>query len=234
VKQPTGSAHLGYGSFGTVNGGFDVGMGSEKFGNFFSASALRSGRYLDAPEFRPFHDIGNNGTFFDRIDLQPHASDSFHLNLFGARSWFQTPNTFDQQQVNQDQRQKIVSWNIAPGWTHLFSPALLLTANAFVRQDQVHYYPSADPFNDQPDTASQTRRLTNTGARIDLSYNKGIHNIKGGFQFTRTFLSENFRFGITDPTNNPVCFDSSGDPVLDPRSPIPRSASVPDSRRIRT
>jgi hypothetical protein len=216
LKQPTGGAHLSYGSFGAVNGGFDLGLGSEKFGNFFSTNGLRSGRYLDSPEFRPFHDIGNNGTFFDRIDLQPHAADTFHLDLFGAHSWFQTPNTFDQQQVNQDQRQKIFSWNVAPGWTHLFSPELLLTANGFVRQDQVHYYPSADPFADQPNTAAQTRRLTNTGARIDLSYSKGIHNFKTGFQFTRTFLSENFRFGITDPANNPVCFDGAGDPVLDP------------------
>jgi hypothetical protein len=110
----------------------------------------------------------------------------------------------------------IRSWNVAPGWTHLFSTALLLTANGFVRQDQVRYSPSADPFADQPGTISQTRRLTNTGGKVDLSYTKGIHNLKAGFQFTRTFLSEAFQFGITNPTNNPVCLDSAGDPALDP------------------
>jgi hypothetical protein len=213
--KPTGSFSVGYGSFGTPIANFNIATGSQKWGNFFSASGMRSGRYLDAPEFHPLHDIGNNGNFFDRVDFQPDSKNTFHLDLFGARAWFQTPNTIDQQSTNQDQRQMIRSWNVAPGWTHLFSPSLLLTANGFVRQDQVRYHPSADPFADQPETVSQARRLTNTGGRLDLSYTKGIHNVKGGFQFTRTFLSEDFRFGITDPSNNPVCLDGAGDPVLD-------------------
>jgi hypothetical protein len=214
--KPTGSFSVGYGSFGTPTASFNLGVGSQKWGNFFSANGMRSGRYLDSPEFRPLHDIGNNGNFFDRLDFQPDSKNTFHLDLFGARAWFQTPNTIDQQNSGQDQRQMIRSWNIAPGWTHLFSPELLLTANGFVRQDQVRYYPSADPFADQPGTISQTRRLTNTGGRLDLSYTKGIHNLRAGFQFTRTSLSEAFQFGITDPTNNPVCLDGAGDPVLDP------------------
>jgi hypothetical protein len=225
-KRPTGSVNFGYGSFGTATGSINIGAGSQKWGNFFSANGMRSGRYLDAPEFSPFHDIGNNGNFFDRIDFVPNASNTVHLNLFGARSWFQTPNTFDQQQVGQDQRQMVRSWNVAPGWTHTFSPALLFTANAFVRQDQVRYYPSANFLLDQPDTVSQARRLTNTGARLDIAYTKGIHNFKAGFQFTRTFLSESFQFGITDPTNNPVCLDTSGDAVTDPSFTNPSQCAV--------
>jgi hypothetical protein len=29
-----------------------------------------------------FHDIGNNESIFDRLDLQPDAKDIFHLNIF--------------------------------------------------------------------------------------------------------------------------------------------------------
>jgi hypothetical protein len=215
-SKPTGSITASYGSFGSSDASINLGVGTAKFGNFISVNGLNSGRFLDTPEFEPFHAKGNSGTFFDRIDFQPTTADTLHLNLFAARSWFQTPNTFDQQTVGQDQRQRVESFNIAPGWTHLFNQNLLLTANAFFRQDRVDYYPSFDFAADQPATVGQGRRLSNTGARLDLSYNRGIHNVKVGFQFTRTFLSENFRFGITDPTNNPVCLDTLGDAVLDP------------------
>src|SRR4051812_10955218 len=111
--KPTGSFQAQYGSFGTVGEEATLGLGSAHFGNFLAVNTLRSGRFLDTPEFRPVHAVGNNGTIFDRIDFQPTAKDSLHLNLFVARNWFQTPNTYDQP--NQDQRQKINTFNIAPG-----------------------------------------------------------------------------------------------------------------------
>ena len=214
--QPAGSVSASYGSFGTVGSTVNFGIGNSKYGDYFSASGLRTGRFLDPPEFQVLHDKGNSESFFDRVDYQPSTSDSLHLDLFLARSWFQAPNTFDQAAAGQDQRQQTKTFNVAPGWTHLFSSATLLTASAFIRQDRVQYYPSADLFSDQPETVGQGRRLTNTGFRIDISHVKGRHNIKAGFQYSHVSLSENFRFGITDPTVNPVCLDSAGNPIRDP------------------
>jgi hypothetical protein len=214
--EPTGSITYDYGSFGTSNATINMGVGNAKYGNFFSANGLRTGRFLDPPEFDSIHNTGNSENFFDRVDFQPSAADTFHLDLFLARSWFQAPNTFDQAAAGQDQRQQMKTFNFAPGWTHLLSPSTLLTANAYIRQDHVQYLPSADPFADQPETVAQNRRLQNSGFRVDISHVKGKHNIKAGFQFSHAALSESFNFGITDPTNNPVCLDSSGSPVLDP------------------
>lgn len=216
LKQPQGSLSLNYGSFGSPSADLTFGFGSAKLGNFISASGMRTGRYLDSPEFTALHDIGNSENFFDRFDFQPRTSDSFHVNLFLARSWFQVPNTFDQQASGQDQRQQMKTFNVAPSWTHLFSASTLLTVNGYIRQDRVNYYPSGDPFADQPETVGENRRLTNSGVRTDLTYVKGHHNIKAGFQYSHTSLAENFRFGITDPTVNPVCLDSSGNPVASP------------------
>ena len=42
------------------------------------------------------HDIGNSGTFFDRIDFKPGGKDALHLDLLAARNWMQIPNTYDQ------------------------------------------------------------------------------------------------------------------------------------------
>src|SRR5581483_8640252 len=203
-----------YGSFGTVAEEAALGFGNAKFGNFLSANTLRSGRFLDTPEFRPFHAIGNNYTIFDRLDFQPNARDVFHLNLFNARNWFQVPNTFDQLATGQDQRQKVNTMNIAPGYQHTFGASALLTINPFFRQDWVNYYPTGNLFADTPVTIGQARRLTNWGARGEFSYVRGPHNIKAGTQLMQTRLNEEFQLGITDPNFNAVCLDPDGNPAM--------------------
>jgi len=216
IPRMFGSISAGYASFGTSDGNISWGAGNEKFGNFISLDDTNSGRFLDSPEFRVLHDHGNDENIFDRFDYQASQSDSFHINLSAARSWFQTPNQFDQQTTGQDQRQQIKSFNIAPSYTHIFSPETLLSANAWVRQDRVGYYPSRNVFFDLPATLAQARRLTNAGIKSDISYVKGIHNFKAGVQFQHTFLSENFRTGLTDPAFNAVCLTTAGAPITDP------------------
>jgi hypothetical protein len=207
VRQPTGSFSGQYGTFGTTLLQGDLAVGNAKAGNFTAFNFERSGRFLDAPEFTVMHGDGTATSLFDRIDFSPSSKDTFHLNLLLARNQFDIPNTFDQQTLGQDQRQLVRTLNIAPGYVHTFSSNTLLTVNPYFRLDQVWYYPSANPFSDETQTISQQRRLTNTGIRADLSHVKGIHNLKFGTQFYHTFLTENFQFGITDPTFN----DPSGE-----------------------
>jgi hypothetical protein len=216
VTQPTGSVSTSYGSFGTSNLALNLAMGTKKFGNFLSVNGLNTGRYLDTPEFTPLHAKGNSESIFDHIDYQLTNNDLFHLNLSAARSWFQVPNTYDQQFSGQDQREQVKSFNIAPSYSHEFTPNLLFSTNAYVRQDRVGYFPSADPFNDLPATLSEDRRLTNAGIKADLSYTKGIHNAKAGVEFDHTFLNENFSLGLTDPTFNAPCVGSNGLAVAAP------------------
>jgi hypothetical protein len=215
-NPPRGSFSTQYGSFGTTGLNFTLGTGGKKWGNFLAANFMNSSRFLDPPEFNNFHDRGNGEGVFDRVDFNPTDSDSFHLNLSAGRSWFQTPNTYDQLAVGQDQHQQIRTLNIAPGYTHLFSSTTLLSFNPFLRVDHVQYYPSAVPFSDIPATLSEDRRLAVLGARIDVSYSRGIHNAKAGIQFRHNFLAENFNTGLTDPTFNPVCLDAGGNPITDP------------------
>lgn len=225
-QTPFGNISFSYGSFGSMSENLAFGLGGSKWGNFFVGNVARSGRYLDTPEFRPFHDIGNNQQIFDRIDFAPTTQDTFHLNLFLARSWFQIPNTLDQVDASQDQRQRIRNYNIALGWTHLFNSAVALSVNPYFRQDHIDYYPSNDPLNDQPATVSQYRRLSNLGLRADLSYVKGIHNLKTGIQLSHNFLHEHLGLGITNPTFNPVCFAQDDEPVLTPTVTDPRQCQA--------
>jgi hypothetical protein len=242
VKTPTGSVFADYGSFGSVNAGFDLAYGGEKWGNFFAVNGLNTGRFLDPPEFTVLHDKGNLENVFDRVDYQFSQGDGIHLNLGFTRSWFQNPNTYDQQYhtcvagfpcdppgttiINSatgaplgptDQRTQIRTFNIAPSWNHLINANAVFTLGGWVRQDQYNYYPSGNPLNDlspdlQVETASQSRKLTNVGARSDLSYVRGIHNVKLGIVYEQTYLTENDKFGIVDPTFNPVCLNADGSP----------------------
>jgi hypothetical protein len=216
IAKPTGSFSMSYGSFGTSTADASLSLGNQKFGNFIAVDATNSGRFLDSPEFFPIHNHGNSENIFDRIDFQLNNNDSFHLNLFAGRSWFQIPNDIDQFVASQDQHQQNKNFDIAPFYQHLFSATTLMTVNAYVRHDQVDYYPSQDPFDDLPATMKEDRHLTNAGIKVDVSYVKGIHNLKAGADFNHTFLAEHFNLGITDPSYNAICLNPNGTPDSSP------------------
>jgi hypothetical protein len=229
VTTPHGNVTASYGSFGSSTGEFDLAYGNDKLGNFIAVNGLNTGRFLDPPEFTVLHDKGNEENIFDRVDYQITQADALHLNFGYSRSWFQNPNTYDQQYhtcsagftcnaagvaVNPvdmttplgptDQRSKIGTYNIAPTWTRLLGTNAVFTFGGFVRKDQYNYYPSADPFADfspglQAQTIGQDRKLTNVGVRSDISYVKGIHNIKAGATYQQTFLTENDTLATVDP-----------------------------------
>ncbi|MDQ6758250.1 MAG: TonB-dependent receptor, partial [Acidobacteriota bacterium] len=201
AAKPFGEIQSQWGSFGTWGGSATLGFGGPKYGNFIALNGIRSGHFLDTPEFLPIHDRGSNQSIFDHFDWQPTGVDVFHLNLFAARNWFQVPNSYDQ--LSQDQKQRVLTWSIAPGYQHTFNAHTLLTLNPFARRDQLNYYGSRDRFDDTPVTATQNRFLTNYGVKADISYARGRHDLKFGTQIQQTRLLENFQFGITDPGYNP-------------------------------
>ncbi len=213
APKPFGSFDSSYGRFGTVQEEGAFGFGNTKFGNFSAVNFERSNRFLDAPEFVNLHDNGNSFSVFNRSDYNLTNKDALHLNVSIARNKFEIANTYDQDALGQDQRQRVKSINIAPGYVHIFNTSTVLTVNPYFRLDQINYYPSANPFSDQTQTISQQRRLANAGIKADVSYVKGIHNIKFGGQLQRTFLNEGFQFGITDPGFNAPCFDADGNAV---------------------
>jgi hypothetical protein len=209
-----GNVDATYGTFGQGGGSVGLGFGTAKFGEFFAADGIRSGRFLDTPELQPIHDAGNNGTAFDRIDYQPNGKDAFHLNLFMARNWTQIPNSLDQ--LTQDQKLRVLTWSIAPGYQHTISSRTLITLNPYIRKDQLNYYASRDLEQDTPATQAQQRQLLNWGAKADVAMALGRHNIKYGLDVKQTRLLENFQFGLTDPTFNDPCVNSDGSAAGDP------------------
>ncbi|HKR28187.1 MAG TPA: TonB-dependent receptor, partial [Acidobacteriaceae bacterium] len=160
LMRPTGSVYASYGGFGSSTAGFTFGYGKQNWGNFLSVDGLNTSRFLDAPEFRVFHDKGNEENVFDRIDYTINAANSLHLNLNYSRSWFQTPNTYDNLNLGgmniagqpvsgpTDQRSKIGTVNLAPSFTHVLSTNSVWNLGFYYRRDAYNYYPSGDPLAD--------------------------------------------------------------------------------------
>jgi hypothetical protein len=238
ITKPTGSISTSYGDFGSTTGSFDISYGGKSWGNFFEADGLNTGRFLDPPEFTVFHAKGNEQDFFDRIDYSFTSADSIHLNLNYSRSWFQTPNAYDNLNVqnvigggssanpvfgsvgNADQRSKINTFNIAPTYTRVIGDNMVWNLAAFVRRDDYNYFPSSNPLTDlgpanlQTSSIQQYRTLTNAGIHSDFTYTKGRHNMKVGAQYEHTFLREHDSVGLVDPTGNSPCIDpAGGDPL---------------------
>lgn len=235
VTHPTGSITALYGTFGTATGSADLSYGGKNWGNFIEVDGLNTGRFLDPPEFVVFHSKGNEINIFDRIDRQLTTADAIHLNLNYSRSWFQTPNAYDNLNVqnvvsggtgpnpvfdnvgNADQRSKIQTFNIAPTYSRTIGNNSVFNFGAYFRKDFYDYYPSNNPLADlgpiQTQSISQNRTLFNTGVRSDYSYVKGINNIKMGAVYQQTFLREHDNLGVVNSTFNSPCVDASGSPV---------------------
>ena len=159
------------------------------------------------------------------------------MNLNYTRSWFQTPNAYDNLNVqnvigggtgpnpvfgnvgNTDQKSKIGTFNIAPSYTKLLNQYSVWNLGLYVRKDAYNYYPSEDPFADlgppnlQNQTIGQKRTLLNTGVHSDISYVRGIHNVKLGADYEQTFLREHDTLGVVSSTFNSPCVDANGNPV---------------------
>ncbi len=236
VTKPTGSISASYGTFGAATGGFDLSYGGKNWGNFGEVDGLNTGRFLDPPEFQVFHDKGNEENAFDRVDFKFSDADSMHLDLNYSRSWFQTPNAYDNLGVqnviaggntsspalgvigNTDQRSQIENFNISPTYTRVVSNNSVFNLGAFVRKDFYHYYPSGNPLADrgpanlQTSSIGQVRTLMNAGAHTDFSYDKGAHTFKMGALYDQTYLRENDRLGVVDPTYgfSAPCVDGNG------------------------
>jgi len=230
VTKPTGEIFASYGAFGSASGGFDLSYGSKSWGNFIEADALNTGRFLDPPEFTVFHDKGNEQNIFDRVDYSLTPANSVHLDFNYSRSWFQTPNAFQNLNIQNvenggtgigggastnptfvnvgdtDQHSKIGTYNISPTFTHVISNNSVLNFGGYVRRDDYNYYPSGNPLADlgpptlQTSSIAQNRTLTNTGVHADYTYVKGHHNIKAGAEYEQTFLREHDSLGIADST----------------------------------
>ena len=246
LTKPTGDFAASYGTFGSATGSFDLGYGGKNWGNFVEFDGLNTGRFLDPPEFVVFHDKGNEENLFDRVDYQFTPVDSIHLNLNYSRSWFQTPNAYDNLNVsnvvsggagpdpvfgnvgNTDQHSKIETFDIAPTYTRIFGTNAVFNFGAYVRRDAYNYYPSGNPLADLGPRICKPHRSHNIG-HSPMPGCAQISPIKRESTTSRWVRSTSKRSCVrmtvlassTPPTTPPASMSTA---IRSRDSPIPRNA----------
>ena len=200
VMTPHGDLTASYGSFGSPSGVADLSYGGNSWGNFISLSGLKTGRFLDPPEFAVMHDKGNEQNLFDRFDFKPSALDTVNLNFGFTRSWFQTPNSFDAQNATawsglvvdngglgpngqivgpQDQRSKIRTFNIAPTWTRLVSPSYVVYLRRFRTAGSIQLLSQRQSVR-RPHARRSSGRDHRTESQVDKSWAPGERIVREG------------------------------------------------------
>ena len=211
-----GNLDATYGSFGTVGGSAGLGFGTAKLGNFLAVDGLRTGRFLDTPEFRPLHDIGNIANHLRPVRLSAQRAGRVSLEPFRGAELVS-----DSQQLRSGGDQP----GSAPAGADVEYRAGLSAhvQHAHAADDQSVHPERSGELLCQPRSvrrhagnADQNRQLLNWGVKADIATTQGRNNLKYGLDLKQTRLLENFGFGITDPGFNDPCINPDGTSVGDP------------------
>jgi hypothetical protein len=194
-----GEAFVGASRFSTEEGGASVGYGTDSFGLFGSVNASKSDRFVDPVIFDNLHNHGDTARAFLRLDWVPDASDEVHFTVLTGRTSRDVPDTYTQQAAGQDQRVETRDSNYNLGWQGVVSGTSVVDVVGFARLSTFQL--NSSPF-DTPVRATSQRSLDNYGLTPSLTWAIGAHEIKIGGEYKRFPITENFTFGITDPTLN--------------------------------
>ena len=190
-----GSVTLSGGSFSTFETSFDVGGHTRKFGYLVSGAGSTTGRFLDPPAIENFHNNGSAFKSFAKLDYTPSDRNLFRLNLFINRQQFDVPNLPIQEIEGQNQRRSASDNMQSLSWQHIFSPSLVSYLAGYQRYNSAKLRSNAQA---TPVFAEQSRHHSNYGVLGSLTWHKGRHTIKTGFDYTRFPVTESFTFSITD------------------------------------
>ncbi|HUM01573.1 MAG TPA: TonB-dependent receptor [Thermoanaerobaculia bacterium] len=199
-ERITGDVSLVAASFSTFSGNVSAGGGNSRFGWFTTLDASTSDRFLDPVSFDNFHNRGQLGRGFLRLDsVSGDQSSSWRLTGNIGETKRDVTNLPSQEAAGQDQRVESNDWNVNLGYQKVFPGTWVLEAQIYARDNRLTLYSS--PY-DTPVQAEQNRSLQNQGLNLALSKTVGINELKIGLQAKRFPIQEQFSFLITDPAFN--------------------------------
>jgi outer membrane receptor for ferrienterochelin and colicin len=160
-----------------------------------AAAAQQSARFLDPIHPDGLHNQGDvaGGT----AQLKWVGSDAYLVTVSagGGRSAFDVPNTAEQEDAGQDQRQNVSQAHGSVSWQHGWSRSAYSQVSAYVRGSSVRLLGSP---RDTPLHAAADRSLERVGVAAALSRRIGPNELKAGFEAQRLTLKEEFQFFVTD------------------------------------
>ena len=191
-------------------GNFDAGLGSEALRSVralgggqlrkrtslaLSAASERSDRFLDPVHPDNLHNEGAVVSGEAHLSLLASHRDLVRINLTGGRSRFDVPHGEIQEQAGQDQRQRVTQHSQSGSWQRFWSDAMVSQVALYRRHVNAGLRSSP---GDTPLSASSDRQQARLGGLAGLTYQRGRHTLKTGFEAARLDIEEAFRFAVTD------------------------------------
>jgi outer membrane cobalamin receptor len=190
-----GTATLGGGRFGAVNGGATAAYGHGA--NRFSAGVYgtHSSRYLDPPVLQNFTNRGSagGGTASYARDLSPR--DRLRVKASQSAVRFEVPNELVQETAGQRQDRNNRETSGLIYYQRVISPAMLFDAQGSVRDVSANLWSNRLA---TPILAAQQRGFREGYGRADLAWHYGHHDFKVGADGIFNSLNEALQYTITN------------------------------------
>jgi outer membrane receptor protein involved in Fe transport len=190
------TADVGIGSYTTADGGV-VASGSvgRDVGLRVAASSLRSDRFLDPVHPDNLHNTGSQASTFGDVDYRGGSRDRVRVGWSFGRASYDVPNTDEQDQAGQDQRQRVSNASLSGTWQRVRSDRTVFQVAAYHRRSRADLEGSEF---DTPLFASADRSLVRTGGIFGATHQRGNHLFKAGVEAQALALDEDFTFFVTD------------------------------------
>lgn len=194
-----GSHQVAFGQFDSLTSQTQFTGGTGRIGYFASFNAMKSNRFLDSVSLDNLHNGGNLQRAYTRLDYQATPRDILRFGMMSGRSSFQLANLRSQHANLQNQRQSLEDISVSAAWLRTLDSRSTVEVNSSFRNAFARLFPSP---GDTPVTAHQARRLGTWN--LNARYNRvaGRHTWRGGVDYQRFPLRENFSFAITSPDFN--------------------------------
>ncbi|HUN88923.1 MAG TPA: TonB-dependent receptor [Terriglobales bacterium] len=224
-----GQAVLSGGSFATANAAVQGQYTWEKNTLGASASGGRTDHYLNPVVPGNFTNTGTLGDFSVNYERELTPKDRLRFIVLRELSRYELPNEQIQQAAGQRQTADNIETMGIASYQHTFSSDALADFRTMVRDNDIDF--NSNPQSD-PIEVFQGNFFREAYFRGTATINRGHHEWKVGFESDSTFLNENFRYHITDPTrfddDTPLDFSFTGN-----RPDLEQSFFVQDQIRLK-
>ncbi len=192
-----GQAVLSGGSFNTA-GAFAQGQylwGKNTLGG--SANGNMTDHYLNPVVPQNFSNTGTLGDFSAHYQRELTQNDRLSLSVRHSLSRYDIPNEQVQQTAGQRQTADNIETMGTAAYQHIFSSRTLADVRGMVRDNANDFQSNT---LSTPIEVFQNNRFREGYFKAIVTANRGRHEWKLGVESDNTFLHENFRYIITDPT----------------------------------
>jgi hypothetical protein len=194
-----------------------------------SGSGNRTDHYLNPVVPQNYSNTGTIGDFSLRDDADLTARDRVSLIVRHELSRYDLPNELVQQMAGQRQTADNLETMGVASYQHIFSPHLFADLRGMVRDN-------ANDFTSNPQSIPiqvfQHNGFREGYFKASITIDHGRQEATAGAESDNTFLNENFRYLITDPTQ----FDGGTPPAFtfaENRPDLEQSVYVQDQLRLR-